>query len=602
MKTGCNRLGGGSLCLMSSAEGGCCLEEGHSLRLRGSALGIGALDVCEPVLLSGWLATSSDQALAEGRSALRHGQRPPTGNPMGRLLFVIAVFMAAPGALRAEPRVVRPFESTGGLASTNLIDGPVLAMLKQRGIQPANPCSDEVFIRRVYLDVIGTLPRAVEVRRFLQDRRRSKRATLIDALLARKEFADYWAMKWCDLLRVKAEFPINLWPNAVQAYHRWIRDALRDNKPYDQLARALLTSSGSNFRVPPVNFYRAIQGQEPAAIAEGVALTFMGVRLKHWPEARRSNMTAFFSRVAYKKTAEWKEEIVYLDPAPSGPLEAVLPDGVSVRIPPGEDPREVFADWLIDQDNPWFARNIVNRIWAWLLGRGIIHEPDDIRPDNPPVNPGLLACLEKELVKADYDLKHIYRLILNSGTYQRSSIPRSTHPDAEALFAHYMVRRLDAEVLIDALCWIFGSGEAYSSPIPEPFTFIPNYQRTIALADGSITSQFLEMFGRPARDTGLVSERNSQPTDAQRLHLLNSSHVQRKIERSWRLNDLIQTAKGNRRFVIHALYMTILSRQPTQAELAAAEGYTRTKGLGLKRAVHDLAWALINTKEFLYRH
>jgi len=521
---------------------------------------------------------------------------------MGRPLIVIVVFMAARGALGAEPPIVRPFESAGGFVSTNLIDAPVLAALKKRGIKPANLCSDEVFIRRVYLDVIGTVPRPMEVRRFLNNRRPNKRAVLIDALLARKEFADYWAMKWCDLLRVKAEFPINLWPNAVQAYHRWIRDALRDNTPYDRLARDLLTSSGSNFRVPPVNFYRAIQGQKPAAIAEGVALTFMGARMKHWPEARRSNMAALFSRVAYKKTAEWKEEIVCLDPAPSGPLQAAFPDGVSVRIPPGEDPRQVFADWLIAPDNPWFARNIVNRIWAWLLGRGIIHEPDDIRPDNPAVNPELLACLEKELVKAGYDLKHIYRLILNSSTYQRSSIPQGKHTDAEALFAHYRVRRLDAEVLIDALCSIFGGGEGYSSPIPEPFTFIPNYQRTIALADGSITSQFLEMFGRPARDTGLMSERNNQPTDAQRLHLLNSSRVQRRIERSWRLNELVQSNKKNRRYIIHALYMTILSRHPTQAELAAAEDYTRTKGLGPKRAADDLAWALINTKEFLYRH
>jgi len=170
-----------------------------------------------------------------------------------------------------------------------------------------------------------------------------------------------------------------------------------------------------------------------------------------------------------------------------------------VHITPEQDPRQVFADWLVAGDNPWFARSAVNRVWAWLMGRGIIHEPDDIRPDNPAVNPELLAYLEKELVDADYDLRHIYRLILNSRTYQQSSIPRSDAPESEALFAHYMVRRLDAEVLIDALCWIGGDGESYSSMIPEPFTFIPEYHPTVALADGSITSQFLEMFGRPTR-------------------------------------------------------------------------------------------------------
>ena len=298
-----------------------------------------------------------------------------------------------------------------------------------------------------------------------------------------------------------------------------MRTALRENKPYDAFVRELLTSSGSNFRVPPVNFYRAIQGHEPAAIAEAVALTWMGTRFEHWPEAQRDGMAAFFSRIAYKPTAEWKEEIVCLDPAPADALEAVFPGGVAVTIPPATDPRQVFADWLITDDNPWFARNIVNRIWAWLLGRGIIHEPDDLRPDNPPVNPELLAYLEKELATAHYDLRHLYRLILNSSTYQQSSIPQTDQPDAESLFAQYAVRRLDAEVLIDALTAIFGGGEGYSSPIPEPFTFIPDTQRTIALADGSITSAFLEMFGRPARDTGYESERNNQPTDAQRLHL-----------------------------------------------------------------------------------
>jgi len=517
-------------------------------------------------------------------------------------ILAVVLFTATVGGQGAEHRLVRPFESDATVVRTNPIDTLVLSALDERGIEPANLCSDQVFIRRVYLDVIGTLPTPQEVRKVLGDRRPGKRAALIDSLLEREEFADYWAVKWCDLLRVKAEFPINLWPNAVQAYYRWIRDSIRDNKPYDQFVRELLTSSGSNFRVPPVNFYRAIQGQEPSSIARAVALTFMGTRIEGWPEARRTGMEAFFSRVAYKGTAEWKEEIVCLDPAPAEPFDAVFPDGSTVRILPTDDPRQVFADWLVTPDNPWFARNIVNRLWSWLLGRGIIHEPDDVRQDNPAVNPELLAYLEKELVNADYDLRHMYRLILNSRTYQQSSIPRSTDPAAEVLFAHYMVRQLDAEVLIDALCWILGSSESYSSLIPEPYTFVPNRQRTILLADGSISSQFLEMFGRPARDTGLESERNTQPTDAQRLHLLNSTHIQQKIERSWWLRGLIGSAKGNRRVVINAIYLKIMSRPPTQAELADAEEYCRTSGLGLRQAVNDLTWALINTKEFLYRH
>lgn len=521
---------------------------------------------------------------------------------MTKLLVVFVAVGAAHIVSAAEPSIVRPFESDDKFVPVNRVDGLVLAGLRAKGIRPANLCSDEVFIRRVYLDVIGTLPEPEDVVAFIQDRRPNKRALLIDKLLTRDEFADYWALKWGDLLRVKAEYPINLWPNAVQAYHRWIHDSIRDNKPYDQFARELLTSSGSNFRTAPVNFYRAIQSREPAAIADAVALTFMGTRSQSWPEARRAQMAAFFSRVEYKTTAEWKEEIVCLNPAPTDALDAVYPDGVAVHIAPGTDPRAVFADWLTARDNPWFARAVVNRVWAWLMGRGIVHEPDDLRPDNPPSNPELLAYLEAELVRTRYDLRHVYRLILNSRTYQQSSIPRSDKPEVEALFGCYLVRRLDAEVLIDALCWLGGSGESYSSATPEPFTFIPERERTIALADGSITSQFLETFGRPARDTGLESERNNQPTDAQRLHLLNSTHVQRKIESSQRLRKIISGAKGRHAEAIGSIYLTILSRHPTPGELAAAEEYLRTSRLAPNQAANDLAWALINSKEFLYRH
>jgi len=519
-----------------------------------------------------------------------------------RIALFMAVLMSSCGEISAKDQIVRPFETGEMYITTNDIDTLVIKRLQRKGIEPANASSDEVFIRRVYLDVTGTLPGATEVRKFLKNKRSNKRSMLIETLLKSDEFASYWSLKWCDLLRVKAEFPINLWPNAVQAYHRWIHDCLRANMSYDKFVREMLTSSGSNFRVPQVNFYRAIQGREPSAIAAAVGLNFMGTRLEKWPQDRRIGMEAFFSRVAYKTTAEWKEEIIYLDPASTKSLRAVFPNGRTVQIQPGQDPRAVFADWLITKDNPYFSRNIVNRIWAWLLGRGIIHEPDDIRSDNPAVNPELLEYLQNQLAKTDYDLRHIYRLILNCRTYQQSSIPNSEHPDAEALFAYYPVRLLDAEVLVDALCKITGTKESYSSPIPEPFTFVPPEHRSINLADGSITSQFLEMFGRPARDTGLESERNNQPTDAQRLHMLNSTHIQNKIERSWRLRRVPKGAKRKRQVLINMLYLNILSRFPTEAERTVAEKYYRTEGLNTTQATNDLVWALINTKEFLCRH
>lgn len=519
-----------------------------------------------------------------------------------RLTIAITALLTHASVLAAPPSAKAPYEAATEFQPVNAIDKHVLARLNAKGIQPAPLCSDAVFVRRVYLDLIGTLPTLDEVRAFLRDSHADKRARLIDALFERDEFADYWALKWCDVLRVKSEFPINLWPNAVQAYHRWIRTSLAQNRPYDEFVRQMLTSSGSNFRVPPVNFYRAMQGHEPATIARAVALTFMGVRLDTWPQKKQNHLATLFSRIAFKGTAEWKEEIVYLDPAATTPLDVTFPDGTTARVSAFDDPRHAFANWLIRPQNPWFARNIVNRVWAWLLGRGIVHEPDDLRPDNPASNPELLVYLERELLEADYDLRHIYRLILNSRTYQQSCITRSDHADAARLFAYYPPRQLDAEVMIDAINAICGTGEEYESRIPEPFTHTPPDQRSIALADGSISSPFLELFGRPPRDTGFFSERNHRASDAQRLHLLNASHIQEKIQRGEHLRAMIRSARGKPGTLVETLYLTILSRPPTADEAQVATDYLRSSGLARRQALHDLVWALINTKEFLYRH
>ena len=526
---------------------------------------------------------------------------------MGTSFSLAVVLTAVLAGASPEGTPVGIFASRAELTPRNKIDELVFARLNQLEIQPANLCSDAVFVRRVHLDVIGTLPTAEEASQFLTDADPDKRGKLIDRLLEREEFADYWGMKWADLLRVKAEFPINLWPNAVQIYHRWICDSLRENKPYDRFVRELLTSSGSNFRVPPVNFYRAIQGKEPSAITQAVALTFLGERSNKWPKARLDGMTVFFSYVGFKPSREWKEEFVFFDlkkalEQTSGetPL-AVFPDGTPAKLSSDQDPRQVFANWLIRPENPWFARNIVNRIWYWLLGRGIIHEPDDFRPDNPASHPELLAILQKELVAAKFDLKPVYRLILNSTTYQLSSVPKSKDPKATAFFAHYPVRRLEAEVLVDALCQITGTTEKYSSPIPEPFTFIPENQRSIALADGSITSAFLEMFGRPPRDTGLESERNNNPTPAQRLHLLNSSHVQRKLQGGAKIRRVIQSNRSPEE-IAKQLYLAILSRPPTERELKIVAEYSQSGVVRDREGLQDLAWALVNSAEFLHRH
>lgn len=524
----------------------------------------------------------------------------------GRLVGAVGLRDRRSGILgrfgKMDQTSVRQFDVEVDALPRGEVDQLVFAHLKQIGIEPARVSSDQTFLRRVYLDVIGTLPTTGEVRAFLDDTKPTKRADLIDQLLQRDEFADYWAMKWSDLLRVKSEFPINLWPLAAQSYHRWIRACVKDNWPYDKFARTLLTASGSNFRDPQVNFWRAVPSKQPEPLAKAVALTFMGMRAEKWPKNRYSGLAAFFTKVGYKATGEWKEEIVFFDPMKAPPkgfsAKAAFPDGKPALLAAGQDPREVFADWLVSPKNQAFTRNIANRVWAWLLGRGIIQEPDDIRPDNPPQNPALLAFLEKQLVAANFDLKHLFKLILNSATYQLSSIPRSSN--AAAAFGCYPIRRLEAEVLIDAFDQITGTTEEYSSQTPEPFTFIPAEQRSIALADGSITSPFLDMFGRPSRDSGMESERNNKPSAAQKLHLLNSTHIRRKIEQGPYLRDMARSGKTGDE-ALNELYLSILSRFPSNSELATIADFYKT-AQNKREAGIDIAWALFNSSEFLFRH
>jgi hypothetical protein len=516
------------------------------------------------------------------------------------------LLLASPRAFSspsATPAAADVFQDPGFAWPRNRIDQFVAAKWHRLDITPAAGCSDAVFLRRAYLGVIGTLPTSVEAREFLLDADPEKRRRLIDRLLDRPEFVDYWTMKWGDVLRVKAEFPIILWPNAAQAYTHWIRQSVREDKPLDEFARELLTASGSNFRSPPSNFYRAVQSKTPRGIAQAVALTFMGARADKWPERRLDGMAEFFSQVGYKSTGEWKEEIVFFDRARAAtrPSHVVFPDGTAVEVPGDRDPRQVFADWLLSPGNEWFARAMANRAWFWLMGRGIVQEPDDIRPDNPPSNPELLAYLQEQLVANHYDIKRLFRLILNSETYQLSCIGADNRPGGEAQFASYPIRRLGAEVFIDALCQITGSSEDYSTETPEPFTFIPTGTRAIALPDGSISSAFLDLFGRPPRDTGMESERNALATPDQRLHLLNSNHIRRKLEQSKWLQS-VPMNKGLSPAAITEVYLAILSRFPSEDEIQTAMKYSKSGVVHGREPLVDLAWALLNSAEFAYQH
>lgn len=564
------------------------------------------------------------------------------------LLTVLAVVFCA----AAKEDAVGIFERPSPPPPSSKIDELVYAKLSKLNIKPAL-CSEAVFLRRAYLDVTGRIPTAEEARKFLSTPySKNKRRELIDELLEKPDYADYWSMRWADILRIKAEFPINLWPDAAQAYHHWVRTAIIENKPYDQMAREMLTASGSNFRVGEVNFFRAMQNKNPEGIATTVALTFMGSRAELWPKEQLENLTAFFTQVGYKPTNEWKEECVFWDPmgttktegnaAPGSakittvvvekntnrppalsnkPRPAVFPDGTPVLLPPDRDPREVFADWLITPENPWFSNCLVNRVWAWLFGRGIVNEPDDIRDDNPPSNPELLAYLEKEFVRSGYDIKELIRLIMNSKVYQFSSVSNTENPQAAAQFAFYPVRRLEAEVLIDAINDITKTTDLYTSSIPEPFTYIPKDQPAVAIADGSISSAFLTLFGRSARATGMSDERNNQISAPQWRHMLNSGHIQTKLERGPGIKQLTSGRLSSKE-IVQNLYLAILSRYPTDEEIATMLAYsapggkkvvsTRKKSSPKKKKPSrvrlqpedwvDISWALINSTEFLYHH
>ena len=554
------------------APGEQLLEKGKTLQLRVKAV---YSDGSEKEATSDAAYTSSDAQVA----AVADGGKV-TAKGFGQATIVVN-YMRRFGTVRilVPQPLPTPFPD---VKPHNRIDELVLAKLKKLGIPPSDVCLDEHFLRRVYLDAIGTLPTPDEVRAFLADRDPQKRSKLIDRLLASNEFAEFWALKWGDLFRIKSEYPSRLWPNAVQAYHRWVRDSIAHNKPYDQFVTELLTSSGSNFRVPPVNYYRAFLNRQPQTLGEVTALVFMGARIgcarchahpdERWSLDDNLGMAAFFAQVRYKASREWKEEIVYVNPRATlrhpRTNEIVHPkflDGEAIEPATDRDLRVVFAQWLTSPDNPWFTRNIVNRVWFWLLGRGIIHEPDDVRSTNPPIHPELLEYLEQELVSHHYDLKHIYRLILNSRTYQAASKANEWNVNDTMHFSHYYVKRLGAETLLDAIGQVTERWDTFRSTIPEPFVVLPTGFRATHLADGSIDLPFLQLFGRPPRDTAFESARDLELSMRQTLHLLNSSDVQNKINASPRLRRLFTEKKSDEE-IIEELYLCMLARYPKEAE------------------------------------
>jgi hypothetical protein len=503
---------------------------------------------------------------------------------------------------------------------TNPLDAAVDKNLRALGLEPSPVCGDAEYLRRVCLDLMGALPPVEKTRAFLADTDPRKREKLPDWIFERPEYADYWAMRWCDVLRVKSEFPSNLWPNAVQAYHAWLRAAMASNMPYDKMARTLLSTTGSNFREPPCNFYRATQRRTPAGLASAFALIFMGARLdcadckehpyQTWTHAQAGGLAAFFTNVRYKKTDEWKEEIVYFAPAwgaykPDGEkiVPPALPDGAAVTYSrTGARPQKLLADWLTAPGNPYFARHVANRYWCALFGRGITMPVDDVRPGNPPSNPELLDVLANKVVESGFDLRALLRFIVTSQTYQRSSVTNETNAGDTQCFSHCVPRRLDAEVLADAIGTATGAYESFTSRIPEPFAMWPDDFHSVQNPDASVTSGFLETFGRPGRDTSYEVERDRNPSMAQALYLFDSGELAGKLAKKDGVVRALARAHGSDyRAFARECYLMLLTREPSGAELERIASHMQATPDKTK-AAQDIVWALINTKEFLYKH
>ena len=483
-------------------------------------------------------------------------------------------------------------------------------------LTPVQSAPDAVFLRRAYLDAAGILPTVAEARAFLRDKSPEKRAKLIEKLINSPEYADMMAMRYSDMYRIKSEFPINLWPNAVQAYHRYFLDNARRDRSYFDVVRELLTSNGSNFRVPAANFFRASANRTPSGLASSAALSLLGMRYENLSEDRQKALAGFFSRIKYKSTNEWKEEIVFCNPEPAV-VNAGTPDGIDFVInSPQQDPRKVFADWLLNRDNRYFARAYVNRVWSWFFGRGIVEPVDDMPlPENfwskigiasvsgsQPSNSELLDYLADYFVKNNGSTRKLVRLIMSSSAYNADwKTLKAEQTLATQRFAVYPVRRIDSEVFIDILSIAVRNHESYSSVIPEPFTYLPKGTRAVQIADGSISSRMLDSFGRPPRDSGRVSERKRQIDDSQRLFLMNSGWIYTNAERSTR--HLLRNRKLTFRNRADEIYLSLLSRYPTKAEYRTIEQYISSLGRKKQwRVWGEVVWALVNSKEFIYQH
>ena len=498
----------------------------------------------------------------------------------------------------------------------NYIDDLVLEKWKTLNIAPSLVADDATFIRRAYLDAAGILPTAEEVEEFLADTSAGKRQKLIAKLLDRDEFVDYWAYKWSDLLLVSSR---KLPSSAMWSFYYWIRDSVKNDKPWDQFAREIYTSSGNTRQNGALNYF--VIHKDPIDIAENATQAFLGQRLtcarchnhplEKWTQKQYYQFANLFSRVGEKNGAEPGDIVVFAKasgdinhPRLLKPLAPTPLDGAPMALDSPEDRRVHFAKWLTSPDNVYFQRAIVNRVWGNFMGRGIVDPVDDVRATNPASNEELFNALSKDFVEHGFHVKHLIATIMNSAVYQLSSEANATNTSDNKYYSKYIVKRLPAEVLLDAMSQVTG--------VPSKFGGYPAGTRALQLPDTRVQSEFLTSFGRPPRILCDAAERSSAPSVAQALHVINGDTLNKKLMDPEGFPALaIKLGLSDSRILDH-LYLSAYSRYPTDTEkrrMLAALGEARaTTGPAdvqreaRRQALEDMMWALLTSKEFLFNY
>ncbi|MBI1374092.1 MAG: DUF1553 domain-containing protein [Phycisphaera sp.] len=493
----------------------------------------------------------------------------------------------------------------------NYVDTLINDKLKKLRVIPSELCSDEVFLRRACIDIIGKLPTEEQYAAFMADQAPKKRENLVDELLTRKEFVEIWVMKFAELLQIRSDGNANrgISYKASVLYYNWLQEKIGNNVPMDKIVQELLGSSGGTFSNPATNFYQV--ERDTKQLTENVAQVFMGMRIQcaqchnhpfdRWTMDDYYGFVAFFTQIGRKNAEDPREQIVYNKASgesqhPVG-NRTMAPKFLGGETPDvkGKDRREVLAKWLASPDNPYFAKNLANIVWAHFFGRGIVDQVDDVRVSNPPSNPELLDELGKRFTGYNYDFKKLVRDICTSRTYQLSTRTNETNELDNTSFSHAYIRRIRAEVLYDVISQVTDTMEQ------NKFKGLPKGARAVQIADGRTSTYFLTTFGRATRDTVCSCEVKMEPNLSQALHLLNGDTVNRKVDSGKVVPTLLKAEKTPGQ-IIEELYVRCLSRKPTGDELARFEPYLNAENANKQQVLEDVFWALLNSKEFLFNH